>query len=161
MTRGSQYKPFVVAVILASFSVAASAELYRWVDENGRVHYSDTPPPPNAKVEKETKKPQRPTAAPAQGATPGQAPKSYVEKEADFRKRRVEQAEKEAADQKALQEAAEKKRNCDQSRNQLVTLKAGGRVARRNAQGEPEYMDEKQIAQEISLAEKAVSEWCN
>lgn len=28
---------------------SAWAQQYRWVDENGRVHYSDTPPPPSAK----------------------------------------------------------------------------------------------------------------
>ena len=28
---------------------AAWAQQYRWVDENGRVHYTDTPPPPSAK----------------------------------------------------------------------------------------------------------------
>jgi len=27
----------------------ASAQQYRWVDEKGRVHYSDTPPPASAK----------------------------------------------------------------------------------------------------------------
>jgi len=25
------------------------AQQYRWVDEKGRVHYTDTPPPPSAK----------------------------------------------------------------------------------------------------------------
>src|SRR5438046_9472138 len=28
---------------------AAWAQQYRWVDEKGRVHYTDTPPPPSAK----------------------------------------------------------------------------------------------------------------
>ncbi|HYY59826.1 MAG TPA: glutaredoxin family protein [Burkholderiales bacterium] len=27
----------------------AVAQQYRWVDENGRVHYTDTPPPPTAR----------------------------------------------------------------------------------------------------------------
>ena len=37
-----------LAVALASGPIAA-AQLYRWVDENGRVEWRDTPPPPNAK----------------------------------------------------------------------------------------------------------------
>ena len=36
----------VVAILTAQ---TAAAQQYRWVDENGRVHYSDTPPPPTAK----------------------------------------------------------------------------------------------------------------
>lgn len=36
-----------VALMCAAF--AASAQLYRWTDERGRVHVTDTPPPPTAK----------------------------------------------------------------------------------------------------------------
>jgi glutaredoxin len=36
-----------LAVLLAA--QLAAAQQYRWVDENGRVHYTDTPPPPTAK----------------------------------------------------------------------------------------------------------------
>jgi len=39
----------VLAVILALASGAAAAQLYRWTDEKGRVHVTDTPPPPGAK----------------------------------------------------------------------------------------------------------------
>ena len=38
---------FVLFALLAS--QAALAQQYRWVDENGGVHYTDTPPPPTAK----------------------------------------------------------------------------------------------------------------
>ena len=30
-------------------AVAAAQQLYRWTDENGRVHVTDTPPPPSAR----------------------------------------------------------------------------------------------------------------
>jgi glutaredoxin len=36
----------LVALLVAG---GALAQQYRWVDEKGRVHYSDTPPPPSAK----------------------------------------------------------------------------------------------------------------
>ena len=36
-------------VLLAAFAVAAHAQPYRWIDEKGRVQYSDTPPPAGAK----------------------------------------------------------------------------------------------------------------
>lgn len=35
--------------ILLGAACAASAQLYRWTDQNGRVHITDTPPPPGAK----------------------------------------------------------------------------------------------------------------
>lgn len=40
------------AALIVSLTLAGSAvaqQLYRWVDKNGRVTYSDTPPPPGAR----------------------------------------------------------------------------------------------------------------
>lgn len=34
-----------IAVLLATAAFAASAQLYRWTDEKGRVHITDAPPP--------------------------------------------------------------------------------------------------------------------
>jgi opacity protein-like surface antigen len=40
----------ILAVALAVLALPASAaQLYRWVDEKGRVEWRDTPPPPNAR----------------------------------------------------------------------------------------------------------------
>jgi len=39
-----------IAVLLATAAFAASAQLYRWTDEKGRVHITDTPPPGSAKA---------------------------------------------------------------------------------------------------------------
>ena len=36
-------------VLLFAFAAAAQAQPYRWIDEKGRVQYSDTPPPAGAK----------------------------------------------------------------------------------------------------------------
>jgi glutaredoxin len=38
-----------IAILLATAAFAASAQLYRWTDEKGRVHITDTPPPGSAK----------------------------------------------------------------------------------------------------------------
>jgi glutaredoxin len=35
--------------ILAALCGSASAQMYRWVDKDGRTHYTQTPPPPDAK----------------------------------------------------------------------------------------------------------------
>jgi glutaredoxin len=36
-------------LVLGLIVVAAQADTYRWEDANGKIHYSDTPPPPNAR----------------------------------------------------------------------------------------------------------------
>ena len=40
---------FWPAILLFAVVSAAHAEVYRWVDENGTVHYTDKPPSPEAK----------------------------------------------------------------------------------------------------------------
>ena len=39
----------LIAFSLLAFALAAGAQLYRWTDESGKVHYTDMPPPANAK----------------------------------------------------------------------------------------------------------------
>jgi hypothetical protein len=41
---------FLVLAGLALSLAAASQEIYRWVDKNGVVHYSDQPGSPNAEL---------------------------------------------------------------------------------------------------------------
>lgn len=57
-----------VAVALLAAG-AANAQLYRWTDPSGRVHFTDTPPPPNASnVQKKRLAP--PPSAPSKPAEP-------------------------------------------------------------------------------------------
>ncbi|HEX9449856.1 MAG TPA: DUF4124 domain-containing protein [Burkholderiales bacterium] len=148
-------------------SMPAAAQTYKWTDADGKVHYSDQPPPANAK-EQVTVKPRKPSAA-TPTTTDKDAPaakakgkaKTYVEQEAEFKRRQVETAEREAAEKKKADEATEKKQNCDKARAQLRGLQAGGRVSQTNSQGEREYMSDAQIAQAIESAKKTVDSWCN
>jgi hypothetical protein len=158
----------LLAMIGGAWLVAApaGAETYKWTDADGKIHYSDQPPPANAK-EQATIKQHKPSA-PATSDSPAAGdkgaatakPKTYVEQEAEFRKRQVEAAEREAADKKKADEAAEKKQNCEQARIQLRTLLSGDRLTRTNAQGEREYLSDAQIAQEIERGKKSVDAWC-
>lgn len=54
MTRIAALLTLLLAVLMTSIP-AQAAQLYRWVDDKGRVEWRDTPPPANAKkVEKRT-----------------------------------------------------------------------------------------------------------
>ena len=39
----------LLAFVLCAFTLGAGAQVYRWTDEQGRVHITDTPPPKSAK----------------------------------------------------------------------------------------------------------------
>ena len=49
MTRCMISRMLKALCILLLVAPAVWAQQYRWVDENGRVHYTDTPPPPSAR----------------------------------------------------------------------------------------------------------------
>ena len=77
-------KRFSVAISLAlCVALPASAQTYKWVDSNGKVQYSDKPPPSNVKTEKLRAPPPAPApSAPAgAGAAAGDA-KSGAQKDA-------------------------------------------------------------------------------
>lgn len=159
--RLSRALPLAASLLLAA--VPAAAELYKWTDAEGKVHFSDQPPPPGVKAPV-TVKPGRPAVAPStpeQGAAPPtSAPSTYVEKEAEFRKRRVEAAEKAEAEKKAAEVAAEKQRNCSSAKAQLASLQTG-RVTRPNATGEREFLSDAEIAQEVARVQKVADQSCN
>ncbi len=45
MTARPPYAALLAAALLLPALASAQATVYRWVDGNGKVHYSDTPPP--------------------------------------------------------------------------------------------------------------------
>lgn len=49
-------KLLVVSILVLGWSGLAAAETYRWEDADGRVHYSDTPPPSGARNIKRSSK---------------------------------------------------------------------------------------------------------
>ncbi|MEO8164375.1 MAG: DUF4124 domain-containing protein [Betaproteobacteria bacterium] len=142
-------------------ALPATAETYKWTDAEGKVHYSDQPPPANAKEQATVKARKQPApATPAQKDGPPAKARTYIEQEAEFKKRQVETAEREATDKKKAEEATERKRNCEQVRAQLKGMQAGGRVTQTNAQGEREYMSDAQIAQEMERLKKEQAASC-
>jgi len=49
MMRAGTVAGVVLVLSLCVAAAAAAQQLYRWTDEKGRVHITDTPPPPSAK----------------------------------------------------------------------------------------------------------------
>ena len=70
-------RPAFAVLLLALLGVAHAQQLYRWTDEKGRVHITDTPPPASAKgVQKK--------AAVTGGGDPGQMPFELAVATKDF-----------------------------------------------------------------------------
>lgn len=152
-------------LILAMLLAAAPAwsALYKWVDEAGRVHYSDQPPPGTAKNKQtiEVSRP-APSAAPRTGdSAPKAAAKSPAELEMEFRKRQTEASEAEAKKQKDAQANSEKQRNCTDAKNRVAALEKGGRITKYGPGGEQQYLSDEEIGKELVQARKTADSWCN
>lgn len=65
---------FLAAALIVSLATAATAQtMYRWVDKDGRVHYSQQPPPRDAAKKVEERR-LGSAPEPAKGAVAGQVP---------------------------------------------------------------------------------------
>jgi glutaredoxin len=49
-TTSHAHRGVYLGLALLLCTGAASAQMYKWVDANGKTHFTDTPPPPTAKV---------------------------------------------------------------------------------------------------------------
>jgi glutaredoxin len=49
-------KTWLALILLAASVASAAASMYRWVDKEGKVHYTDQPPPPGAAAQMEEKR---------------------------------------------------------------------------------------------------------
>ncbi|MBK9160448.1 MAG: DUF4124 domain-containing protein [Nitrosomonadales bacterium] len=154
-------KTFLLAIFLAFFSLSAHAALSKWVDENGKVHYSDQPP---LNVKTTTL---RTSASPSTPAVDGDASrdapaaqKTYVEREAELKK--AQQAGKETAERAAQeQEVAEvNRKNCEIARSNLASLQAGGRLVEYDANGERRFVEDAELRQRIAKEQQDIGTFC-
>lgn len=147
---------YYLAALLALVTCSAHAELHKWVDSSGKVHYSDTAPPSDSDEQK-LKLP----AAPA-GSTGEAAPgKSIFEREADLNKALKERQEADQQAKQKQQDADRKKKDCENARNSLNSLENAPRIATYDESGNQVIMDDATRQQKIEDARKAANDFCN
>jgi hypothetical protein len=150
----------LLASLLALQPLLAQAQMYKWVDANGQVQYSDRPPPDGVKADKITKTGAAAGAATAAPPAKGAPPATAASRELEFRKRQIAQEEKLKEDQQKEKDSAAKQENCDIARARLKSLEDGGRILKYDRAGEREYMSSEEIDKEKGPARARVDEAC-
>lgn len=143
----------LLTALLVALPLVANAQLYTWKDENGHTVMSDKPP-----VGKTAQK--KVISTPTETQTPSQPPKTFAEKEMEFRKEQQDRQDKAKKAEEDKTVAAQRKENCDNARRSLQLYQSGERIARRNDNGEREFLDDDQRAAEAAKAQKSVNDWC-
>ncbi len=140
-----------ICLLLLSFS--AYGALTKWVDADGKVHYSDEPPPGNVKT--------KTLATPRDPASGVPAQKTFVEREAEWKKA---QKAREESSQKVTQqqeEATAKRKSCAGAKANLRAFENSPLIATYNDKGEITYMDDSTRRQNIEDARKQISIYCD
>jgi hypothetical protein len=165
------------AFLTFSLSQTAFAQ-WKWKDKSGHVQYSDLPPPPSVSDADVLQRPggsagrKPPAFAPnsAQAAAAAMVasaasasasgPSKAIEPELEAKRRKA--AEEETAKRRAEEEKQNAARadNCQRAKAQLRALDDGMRMARVNAKGEREILDDKGRAEESKRARDIIGSDC-
>lgn len=153
------------ALSITALPAGAQAQ-WKWRGADGKVQYSDRPPPPEVAEKNILARPsgaRRYEGSDPPAATPDAASGPAIkasDPQLQARKREADQAEK--AKQKAEEERLDRQRadNCARARTYAKTLGDGLRVSRTNDKGETEILDDAARSQELARAQQVIASDC-
>ena len=137
-----------IIVMVFGLCLSAHADIWKWVDENGNVHYGDTPAHEysnRAHLVKQTPD-HRPAATPSDRRTDASRGKDV-------------DAGETLQERQAREEA--QAYYCKQARDIYRSYVGAPRLYRTRDDGQREYLTDEEMAATIASAEASVAEWCN
>ena len=163
-----RYIVTLVAALGLTLALPAAAQ-WKWRDKTGQTQYSDLPPPPGVPEGDILQRPTgattprrpAPVAVPASAATATPLPGARAsDPELEARRKKAEQ---EGVDKKKAEDArlaATKADNCARAKEQMRTIDSGQRMARINAKGEREVLDDAARAAETQRTRNVMASEC-
>lgn len=143
---------FVMCLSLLLAATGAGAQIYKWTDADGQVHFTQEPPPPGVEGQQV-----KPPPAPVDSADEEERIKALQEGLQERRDQRLEAAEiaRAEADQRR-----EKKEKCALARKRLEQAQYP-RVTFIDPDGTQRRATEEERMQQIREAEQQVQGFCN
>ena len=147
-----------LVLVLSALALATSAfagEIYKYVDDDGTVHYLDRPTGESGEERLEL----------TYSRTSNEAVNARIQKRREYMAA-LDDASNEAqsrreAEAQARTEVEERAAKCAEHRARLETYLQSRRLYRENAAGEREYLDEEQIMEARRKVEEAIQETCS
>lgn len=137
-------------LLVMGFQPFAAAAMYKWVDEEGNTHYTESPPPPGI-TGKEMKPPPRVNSEPAL--------KSLEEKQESLNKMDEARTKKQEDVQKAEKDKAMDQHLCDQARARLASYQRP-RVTITDKDGTRRRAGEDERQAELAKSAELVKKYC-
>ena len=160
LVKPKQHLLTVVKIIICSLaimlSLSAPAKIYKWVDENGKTHYSDKPfddksqlvemkrEPTNAEISKAKKR--------------ANALIQHQNKVLDMAEEDANQ--KQIADAKKEKDTAELINNCNAAKTEIRMLGRGFRSYTEDKDGKRHYLSDQEKTESITKLQKQVDQNC-
>lgn len=153
LDRALIMRKLLVILAVALLPAAAQAQILKCIGAGGRVEFAAACPP-GTKAES-TGIRNNP------GAAPAGSQKSLAERDADFRKRRMEQQETAKKSEEKSRESADRKQNCESAQTYLRSLQSGQRILNNDPKtGERVFLEDADRPAEIARAQRAVDANC-
>ncbi len=142
------------ALALLSVSAAATADVWRWVDSRGNVHYSDVPIEGATRVEGVSSRSTNRETVAARTAAEGEQRSQVATREAQ---QRADQATATAVQQDVTRTRDEQ---CKQAQQLYKTAVESQRLYRMGKDGERVYLTDAELTEARVNSRKAVDELC-
>jgi hypothetical protein len=131
-----------------------SGEIYKWIDENGNVHYEDRPL--GEQVQRVDVISSNTDNAAVQASIEARRARETERAEA-----RTQRGEQEQAAAEATAEAEQRGAKCQESRARMESYLQARRLYNENAAGEREYLDDDGVMQAREKAQAQIQKYCD
>ena len=139
-------------VLLVLAGTVQAAGVHRWVDDQGRVHYTDRPPDPGTETEQLR-------IAPAPAEDPELSARR--EKQRRFLDAIAEERARERADAEARRkEERRRAKNCSRIKRSVAQFEGGGVLYIQEENGDRHYLDEDERASTLEVLRRQQRQWC-
>lgn len=148
----------IVALAILATDAGAEEKIYRWVDENGAVHFGDMPPD-NVAAEQVRVVPDTVSVQPSSAATTGAEAATPQEPQPSLGEQiREERAE---ARRKAEAQQVEIAKACEKARKLVAELEPSPRVIVKTKDGEVKRLDDNTRLETLDEARTFIAENCD
>jgi Domain of unknown function (DUF4124) len=138
----------------------AVADVYKWVDKDGKIQYSDQPPIGGDAKKMKRKSIDAPSTAAPTSTSSAKPAATAADQELEYRKRKAEKEEAEKKQQGEAENAKKNKEYCSGLKGDLRSHTDGTRLYRHNEKGERVFMDEKEHAKSKRDLEERIAKEC-
>jgi hypothetical protein len=145
-------KSLLVLALALAAAPFASAQMYKYIDKDGKTVYSDQAPPNTDSKQ---------LNIPSGGfSSPPAAPKTAVERDKELQKGRDEVRERAKKAEDAVKQAEARDQQCASAKMAYQAYADGGRIAKYNDKGERIFLGDEEIDAERERSKREMDEAC-